>query len=113
MSVTMTDDLDGSKAAETVEFALDGAVYEIDLSKRNAAALRKALASYLAAGRRLPRTVKSRPIRAVADQTARERAEHRAYLSKVRTWAAANEMGVSDRGRIPQAVFDAYEAADS
>ncbi|MTD17135.1 hypothetical protein GIS00_24680 [Nakamurella sp. YIM 132087] len=31
--VIMTDDLDGSKAAETVAFALDGSKYEIDLSQ--------------------------------------------------------------------------------
>ncbi|MTD17506.1 Lsr2 family protein [Nakamurella sp. YIM 132087] len=110
-SVTMTDDLDGSKAAETVAFALDGAIYEIDLSKRNAAALRKALASYVTAGRRLPRTAKAR--RTVADKTSAERAEHRAYLSKVRTWAAANEMGVSDRGRLPKSVLEAYDAAQA
>ena len=35
-SVTLVDDLDGGKAAETVVFGLDGASYEIDLSKKNA-----------------------------------------------------------------------------
>ncbi|WP_154768730.1 histone-like nucleoid-structuring protein Lsr2 [Nakamurella alba] len=105
----MTDDLDGSKAAETVAFALDGADYEIDLSKRNAAALRKALAAFIEAGRRQPRTVKSR--RPADKPGAAERAAHRAHLSKVRTWAAANEMEISDRGRLPEAVLEAYDAA--
>ncbi|MFC0081615.1 Lsr2 family protein [Aciditerrimonas ferrireducens] len=43
----LTDDIDGSEAEETVVFGLDGKTYEIDLSKKNAAALRKALAVYV------------------------------------------------------------------
>ncbi len=46
-SVTLVDDLDGGKAAETVRFGLDGALYEIDLSKRNANALRKSLSDFV------------------------------------------------------------------
>src|SRR5664279_2419948 len=51
-SVTMVDDLDGGKAAETVTFGLDGGSYEIDLSKKNAGALRKALTEFVEHGRR-------------------------------------------------------------
>lgn len=36
--VVLEDDLDGSAAAETVTFALEGVSYEIDLSTANAAA---------------------------------------------------------------------------
>lgn len=39
----ITDDIDGTAADETVVFGIDGKSYELDLSKRNAAALRKAL----------------------------------------------------------------------
>lgn len=40
-TITMlVDDLDGSKAAETVSFAVDGVSYEIDVSEENAAKLR-------------------------------------------------------------------------
>lgn len=46
------DDVDGSPAAHTVVFALDGLRYEIDLSDANAAALRDLFAPYVAAGRR-------------------------------------------------------------
>ena len=48
--VLLTDDLDGSDAEETVSFMLDGRTYEIDLSKKNAAKLRKALARLRALG---------------------------------------------------------------
>ena len=53
--VTLVDDLDGSRATETVEFALDGKTYEIDLSSTNAGKLRDALACYTAAARRSAR----------------------------------------------------------
>ena len=33
--ITFTDDIDGSDAEGTVTFALNGAQYEIDLSKKN------------------------------------------------------------------------------
>ena len=52
-SVTLIDDLDGGKAAETITFGLDGASYEIDLSKKNATALRKAVADFVEHGRRV------------------------------------------------------------
>ena len=51
--VTLVDDLDGGAAEETVRFGLDGSRYEIDLSKKNAAGLRDALASYVAHARRV------------------------------------------------------------
>lgn len=44
VQVVLTDDLDGGDADETVQFALDGVSYEIDLSTANAEALREALA---------------------------------------------------------------------
>lgn len=49
--VYLTDDIDGSDADETIRFAFDGKSYEIDLSKKNAAALRRAIKPYLEAGR--------------------------------------------------------------
>jgi hypothetical protein len=49
--VYLTDDLDGSDAEETIRFALDGKPYEIDLNKKNAAALRRAIKPYVEAGR--------------------------------------------------------------
>lgn len=49
--VKLTDDLDGGDADETIVFGLDGKSYEIDLSTKNAAALRKALDKYVSAAR--------------------------------------------------------------
>jgi len=50
-TVVLIDDLDGARAVETVAFSLDGAQFEIDLSKRNARALRKALAPFTSVAR--------------------------------------------------------------
>jgi len=56
IEVKLVDDIDGGSADETVVFGLDGRAYEIELSKRNASVLRKALASYIANGRLAGRT---------------------------------------------------------
>ena len=48
----LVDDLDGGEATETVTFTLDGTSYEIDLSKKNAAAFRKSFDRYIKAARR-------------------------------------------------------------
>jgi hypothetical protein len=47
VTVALEDDLDGGPADETVRFGLDGADYEIDLSKKNAAAFRRQLAPFV------------------------------------------------------------------
>lgn len=54
--VKLTDDLDGSAAEETVTFGLDGKSFEIDLSKRNANALRKLLQPYIEQSRHVGRS---------------------------------------------------------
>jgi nucleoid-associated protein Lsr2 len=51
VTVELVDDLDGSAASETIAFSIDGKAYEIDLSKRNAAAMRRAFKKYADAGR--------------------------------------------------------------
>ena len=47
ITVELEDDLDGGPADQTVRFGVDGAEYEIDLSKKNAAALRRTLAPFI------------------------------------------------------------------
>ncbi len=100
--VILEDDLDGSGADETVMFGLDGASYEIDLSAKNAAKLRDALAKYVGAGRRT--TARGRK------QAPRGRASG-SDASAIREWARTNGYEVSDRGRVPADVRAAYEAA--
>ena len=100
---TMTkliDDLDGTVAERTVTLSVDGVAIEIDLSKKNIAALDSALKPYFEAGRRV------RPARSGG----RKAATKRVVMADVREWARANGHEISDRGRIPVAVIEAYEA---
>jgi len=103
VQIVLDDDLDGGKADETVSFALDGSAYEIDLSAKNAAKLRDALALYVGSARK----VSSRSTR----RTSRGRSAGPAP-SDVREWARANGYEVSDRGRVAAEIKDAYEAAN-
>ena len=103
--VELTDDLDGGRAAETVQFGLDGTTYTIDLSARNAKALRKVLAPYVESGRR-----------AAAAQSGRGRsrtaaARTGASTQHIREWARSQGIEVADRGRIPGELAARYEAA--
>ena len=106
---TLIDDLDGKKADRTVEFSLDGTNYTIDLSEANAGKLRKALDPYINAGTRLGRAGARLSLRRSAPvRTAGSRDENRL----IREWAVANGHQISERGRIPQGVTDAYRAAN-
>ena len=104
----LIDDLDGSDAAETVVFGLDGTTYEIDLNKRNAAAFRKALEPYV----KVAREGRSAAGRRKAAPASSARKAPRDYdIVQLREWAGSNGVDVPARGRIPQAVVDQYKAA--
>ncbi|WP_431801663.1 histone-like nucleoid-structuring protein Lsr2 [Microbacterium sp. bgisy203] len=113
----LVDDLDGTVlevgSGETVLFSLDGTAYEIDLTDENAEALRAALAPYVAAGR----SVSARPAgggtrtgSAGGGGRKQKRAGQRDY-APVRAWAAENGYELSERGRVPASVLEAYDAA--
>ena len=107
VQVTLVDDLDQSVAAETVNFGLDGMSYEIDLSKSNAKKLRDALGVYVASARRASRGGRGGGPRAGRRGGRTDREQTQA----IREWASKNGYTVSDRGRVPAAVLDAYHAA--
>jgi hypothetical protein len=105
IQTVLVDDIDGGNADETVPFALDGVTYEIELSAKNAAALRDALASWVGHARRVSgRTPTGR-------RGSSSRASSGTDTAAVREWARKNGHTVSDRGRISAEVLAAYEAA--
>jgi len=109
VTVSLIDDLDGDKADETVEFGLDGKSYEIDLSTGNADKLRDALASYVTAARRPGgRRRSGGGPAAAATAAARRPSVDREQNQAIRDWARKRGMKVSDRGRIPADVLEAY-----
>jgi uncharacterized protein (DUF2252 family) len=98
--VILEDDLDGTKAHQTVEFGLDGAAYAIDLSDDNAKMLRGALEGYVSKARKVSgKRSSSRKTSSGIDNRA------------VRRWAEANGIEMSKRGRIPQDVVSQFRAA--
>jgi len=103
--VRLVDDLDGEAADETIEFGIDGKNYEIDLSKDNAGKLRDALASYVAAARR---SGGRRRGGSSGGGAARRPSIDREQNQAIRDWARKRGMKVSDRGRIPAEVLEAY-----
>ena len=104
VQVILVDDIDGGEASETVSFALDGVSYEIDLSEKNAAGLRDALSSYVGHARRVGGRSSSR-------RQSGARAGGSNDTAAVREWARQNGHQVSDRGRVPARVLEAYRAA--
>ena len=108
VTVTLVDDFDGEGAAdETVEFALDGVSYEIDLSSKNASKLRNDLKQWVEAGRRVGGRRRGRSAGSGRGRASIDREQSAA----IRDWARRNGHNVSTRGRIPADVIDAFHAA--
>jgi hypothetical protein len=100
--IVFTDDMDGSEAAGTVRFGLQGTTYEIDLSQQNADQLAKVLEPYVAAGRKV---ASRRP-------AARPRAAGPSPAA-VREWARTEGMEVKDKGRVPAELIVKFQAANA
>lgn len=98
----LEDDIDGSEAAETVQFALDGTSYEIDLNDKHARQLRQALGKYIDGARKVGASKKKKS--GGSKKGSDENAE-------IRKWARAHGHEIGDRGRIPAEVKAAFEAA--
>jgi len=104
----LIDDIDQSKAAETVHFGVDGTAYEIDLSARHASEMRSMLGRYISAARRIRRApARARQQRRPRPRTVTDREQSR----RIRSWAMERGLLASPRGRIPQRVTEEYEAA--
>ena len=99
-TVALEDDLDGGPADETVGFEVGGTAYEIDLSKKNAAAFRKQLAPFVEHARRVGEGQR-RPRTSASQQRSGD----------IRAWANEQGIAVNGRGRIPASIVEQYDAA--
>jgi Lsr2 len=97
----LEDDLDGSEAAETIHFSVDGVEYEIDLSKSNADKFRNSFGDYISHGRKVGGSRRSR----------KSGSSDGVDIKVVRKWAESNGIAVSTRGRIPAEVIEKYRQA--
>jgi Lsr2 len=98
--ILLEDDIDGSKADETVEFGIDGTSYAIDLSDSNAMKLRGALDGYISKARKVS-----------GKRSTTRKANSAIDLKAVRAWAASNGIELSSRGRVPASILEQYRSA--
>lgn len=98
IKVLLIDDIDGTDATDTINFAIDGVNYEIDLNEKHATELRSAFEKWTTHARRVPARRTRRASRVTSSDAA-----------KIRAWAREHGYEVSDRGRVPQEIRDAYE----
>ncbi|MFD9209705.1 Lsr2 family protein [Streptomyces sioyaensis] len=96
------DDLTGEETTEvsTHTLSLDGVTYEIDLGPDSYDKLLEAVAPFTRVGRR---TRKSRKPRQAAPSTE--------DTAAIRAWAKSKGYEVSDRGRVPASIREAYGKA--
>src|SRR5215213_6153312 len=112
VQVILSDDLDENLSAdETVSFSLDGTSYEIDLADKNAKEMRDAFSRYVSAARKVGRGTRSSSSSGGGRGRSTGGRMDREQAGAIRDWARKNGHAVSDRGRIPASVVEAYEAA--
>ena len=104
VEITLTSDISGGAADETVTFSVDGISYEIDLTAEEAGQLRTALEPFASSARKVGRST------ITAKRNRRASATDYAP-SAVRAWAQANGIQVSERGRVSKDVLERYRAA--
>lgn len=83
--------------------AYSGKEYSIDLIDENADTFHQAMAPYIEAAHRV--TAKTKSARKTTTKAP-------GNTKAIREWSRANGHDVSDRGRIPASVMDAYAAAN-
>lgn len=106
--VRYLDDLDGTDLgdkANAISFAFEGKEYSIDLSDENAETFRAAVAPYIKAGHRVTGSKTKTARKSTAKTSSSD-------TKAIRDWARTNGHDVSDRGRIPADLIDAYAAAN-
>lgn len=105
----LIDDISGGAADETIKFAYDGVEYEIDLSTKNANALRAQLEPYLYGARKVGKSATSTRGRGGDNVKRLPTAQERELRQQMRTWLRDNGWTVPDRGRISAELENAYE----
>lgn len=117
--VLLQDDIDNSEATQTVRFGVDGVEHEIDLNDHHAEQLRQAFATWAAAARKTsttrPARSNNRPSTSTSTSTSTSRGSATPIdpeqSAAMRAWARSAGYTLSDRGRIPHTVQDAYHQA--
>ncbi|CAH0198986.1 Nucleoid-associated protein Lsr2 [Microbacterium oxydans] len=105
--VELIDDLDGKPIEHgdggTVQFAIEGRQYELDLSAANLVKLKEAVAPFV----EVARTAKTTSPTATSPRRRKSTTE----LAEIREWARSQGIEVSGYGRVPAEVRSAFIAA--
>jgi len=104
------DDIDGSAAERTFTFAVDGTNYEIDLSADNIAEFKSVIGGFIESARKIKGSKNSdgRRVRSTAAAGGRQSREQ---IQAVREWARQHGHTISNRGRIPASIQQAFDQA--
>jgi hypothetical protein len=105
--VLLIDDMTGEESTDVtnVAFSYAGSDYEIDLNDENYEKFTQALAPFVAKARRIKRSRK--PSTSASPQSRSSSPDS----AKIREWAKENGYDVSERGRVPQEIREAYAKA--
>jgi hypothetical protein len=111
--VVTLDDLDGtSEAAETILYLCDGQYLEIDLSTQNAKKFRDALAPFVKVSRVIPaKDAGRRVLSNGSTQAITSFVPEDIDPAVVRAWAVKNGHDISEKGRVPQNIVEAWRQA--
>lgn len=95
---------------EHIEFSVQGVSYEMDLTKKNADAFHQVLKPYTEKATEVEEVAApARPARKAPAQGGNKRSPDE--LKAIREWWRGEGNEISDRGRVPAPVLEAYEAA--
>lgn len=104
------DDIDGSPAERTFTFAVDGTNYEIDLSTENIAEFKSAIGGFIESARKVKGSRSSNG-RRTQNAGANGGRQSREQTQAVRDWARQQGHNISNRGRIPSSIQQAFDEA--
>jgi Lsr2 len=105
------DDIDGSPAERTFTFAVDGTNYEIDLSTENIAEFKSAIGGFIESARKVKGSSSSSNGRRARSTGANGGRQSREQTQAVREWARQHGHNISNRGRIPSSIQQAFDQA--
>jgi hypothetical protein len=101
--IRLIDDIDGTAdGVEKVEFSIDGRNYTIDLSKPNRERFHEAVAVFVQNARPAGK----------AGKPGKQAKSEKLDMSVVRAWIRGNGGEISDYGRVPRVLVEAYHRKD-
>ncbi|HEX8936177.1 MAG TPA: Lsr2 family protein [Pseudonocardiaceae bacterium] len=104
------DDIDGSPAERTFTFAVDGTTYEIDLSAENIAGFKSVIGGFIESARKVKGSRSSNG-RHIHNARVNGGGQSREQTRAVREWARKHGHNISNRGRIPSSIQQAFDQA--